>query len=131
MGILAATEALRSTVTVHGGASLGVLMSANVATEEYYLAQGLARGLDCANIDHRLREQDFSDDQARARMAAFSTAMSVIDDADLILLVGSNIRHEAPLLGQRVRKAWRKGARIAALNPVDWNFNFDLEDKFI
>ena len=37
--------------------------------------------------------------------------MAAIDTADAILLVGSNIRHEAPLLGQRVRKAWRKGAQ--------------------
>ncbi len=130
-GIVAAVEALRSTVTAHGGASLGMLMSASVATEEYYLAQTLVRGLDCANIDHRLREQDFSDDKADTRTAAFSTPIAAIDDADLILLIGSNVRHEAPLLGQRVRKAWRKGAYIAALNPVDWNFPFDLESKFI
>jgi len=130
-GIRAATEALRETVTNHGGSQLGALMSAGVSTEEYYLAQRLLRGLDSQNIDYRLREQDFSDDQSRVQGAAFTTPMATIDTADVILLVGSNIRHEAPLLGQRVRKAWRNGAKISAVNPVDWNLNFSLENALI
>jgi len=130
-GIRAATEALRSTVTNHGGEQLGVLMSASVSTEEYYLAQRLVRGLDCQNIDYRLREQDFSDDKSRIQGAAFAAPMADIDTADVILLVGSNIRHEAPLLGQRVRKAWRRGAKISAVNPVDWNLNFNLDHALI
>ncbi len=63
--------------------------------------------------------------------APFQTSMAAIDDAKSILLIGSNIRHEAPILGQRVRKAWRKGAQVAALNPVDWNLHFTLTDKLI
>lgn len=130
-GIRAATEALRSAVSTHGGEQLGALMSAGVSTEEYYLAQRLVRGLDCQNIDYRLREQDFSDDQSRSHGAAFSTPMAAIDVADIILLVGSHIQHEAPLLGQRVRKAWRRGAKISALNPVNWNLNFSLDNSLI
>ena len=130
-GIRATVKALRSAVTSHGGDQLGVLMSPSVSTEEYYLAQRLVRGLDCHNIDTRLREQDFSDDKSRHHGAAFATPMADIDNADVILLVGSNIRHEAPLLGQRVRKAWRNGAKISAVNPVDWNFNFALVNPLI
>ncbi|MCW8925904.1 MAG: NADH-quinone oxidoreductase subunit NuoG [Xanthomonadales bacterium] len=130
-GIKAASRALRSTVSEYGAKLLGVLMSASASTEEYFLAQRLARGLDCANIDHRLREQDFSDDAARTGPTAFSSAMAAIDDSDAILLVGSHIRQEAPILGQRVRKAWRRGATVAALNPVDWNFHFTVADKVI
>ena len=130
-GIRVASKALRRAVTAHGGSNLGVLLSASASTEEYFLARRLAHGLDCPNIDHRLREQDFSDDQARDQAVGFQSPMAAIDDADRILLLGCNIRHEAPILGQRVRKAWRKGAQIAALNPVDWNFHFALANKFI
>ena len=130
-GIRVAKEALRGAVTEHGGDSLGVLMSASSSTEEYYLAQRLARGLDCPNIDHRGREQDFTDDCARSQARAFQSSMAAIDVADTILLIGSNIRHEAPILGQRVRKAWRRGAQVAALNPVDWNFHFNLANKIV
>jgi NADH-quinone oxidoreductase subunit G len=130
-GIRVASKALRRAVTAYGGSSLAVLMSGSASTEEYFLAQRLARGLDCPNIDHRLREQDFSDDKARGQAAGFQSPMAAIDDADRILLIGCNIRHEAPILGQRVRKAWRKGAQIAALNSVDWNFHFALANKII
>jgi len=124
--IQATARALRNNVSEHGAEQLGVMMSASASTEEYFLAQRLARGLDCPNIDHRLREQDFSDDPARTQPVAFSTSMTAIDEADSIVLIGSDIRREAPILGQRVRKAWRRGARVAALNPVDWNFHFTL-----
>jgi NADH-quinone oxidoreductase subunit G len=130
-GIRVASKALHHTVTAHGAADLAVLMSASVSTEEYFLAQRLARGLDCPNIDHRLREQDFSDDRASSQSIAFQAPMAEIDDAKTILLIGSNIRHEAPILGQRVRKAWRNGAQVAALNPVDWNFHFELANRLI
>ncbi len=130
-GIEAAAKALRRTVTAHGGTELGVLMSASVSTEEYFLAQRLARGLDCPNIDHRLRQQDFADDKMRSMAAGFESPMAAIDQADRILLIGSNIRHEAPLLGQRVRTAWRRGAQLAVVNPVDWNFHFAVQDKII
>ena len=130
-GIRVAVKALRKSVTAHGGANLGVLMSASASTQEHFLARRLAGGLDCTNMDYRLREQDFSDDKARGGVASFQTPMSAIDDAETILLIGSNIRHEAPILGQRVRKAWRTGAQVVALNPVDWNFHFELADKLI
>ena len=130
-GLRVASEALRGAVTAYGGANLAVLMSPSVSTEEYFLAQRLARGLDCPNIDHRLREQDFGDDKACNQARAFQSPMAAIDAADTILLIGSNIRHEAPILGQRVRKAWRKGAQVAALNPIDWNFHFTLANKLI
>jgi len=130
-GIRAAAEALRGAVSRHGGEQLGVLMSAGASTEEYYLAQRLARGLGCHNIDHRLRQQDFSDDKSRTQASGFETPMTAIDTAKVILLIGSNIRFEAPLLGQRVRKAWRSGAKISAINPVDWSFNFTLTNALI
>ena len=130
-GIRVAVKALRKSVTAHGAANLGVLMSASASTQEHFLARRLASGLDCPNMDYRLREQDFSDDKARGKVASFQTPMSAIDDAETILLIGSNIRHEAPILGQRVRKASRKGAKVAALNPVDWNFHFELADKLV
>jgi len=130
-GLRVASESMRNAVTAHGGTGLGVLMSASVSTEEHFLAQRLARGLDCPNIDYRLREQDFNDDKTRSQAAAFQSPMAAIDAADTILLIGSNIRHEAPILGQRVRKAWRSGAQVAALNPVDWNFHFTLANKLI
>ncbi len=130
-GIRVATKALHAAVSNHGGNDLGVLMSANVSTEEYFLARRLATGMDCPNIDCRGREQDFEDDTVRDHTTAFQSSLTTIDSADTIVLIGSNIRHEAPILGQRVRKAWRNGAQVAVLNPVDWNFHFTPVEKII
>ena len=51
---------------------------------------------------------------------------------DAIFLVGSNIRHDQPILGHHVRTAWRKGgAQIMDLNPVAYDFTFDLAERLI
>ena len=130
-GLTAAAQALGSVTEKHGASALGILMSAGALTEEYFLAQRLARGLGCQNIDHRLREQDFRDDAAQPTAPVFQASVTELEQAGAILLVGSNIRHEAPILGHRVRKAWRAGASISALNPLDWNFHFETGQKII
>jgi NADH-quinone oxidoreductase subunit G len=123
--------ALRGAVDRHGAEQLGFLMSPSASTEEYFLAQSLARGLGCGNIDHRLRERDFSDDAARPRSPAFVMSLADIGRSDAILLLGCNPRQEAPLVGHRVRQAWRGGARVAVINPLDWPFTFDTSHDAI
>ena len=125
-GIAAAAAALRE-----AGESLNVMMGASSASEDYFLAQRVSRGLGSNNIDHRLREQDFSDDAARQTSPRFARSVAGMQQADALLLLGSNIRHEAPILGHRVRKAWRAGASVSAINPIDWDFHFDLRHKLI
>ncbi len=126
-GIQAAVEAISGVP----GEELGVLMGPSAASEEYFLAQKLARSIGCSNIDHRLREIDFSDDAARPTAPRFEATVAGLGQAGAVLLVGSNIRLEAPILGHRVRQAWRAGAPVMAVNPVDWDFHFDLAGKVI
>lgn len=47
----------------------------------------------------------------------FNSSISGIDSADLILLIGTNPRSEAPVLNARLRKAWLGGAKIASIGP--------------
>jgi NADH dehydrogenase/NADH:ubiquinone oxidoreductase subunit G len=54
-----------------------------------------------------------------------------MEAADAVLLVACNPRHEAPILGHRLRKAWLKGAVISCINPLDWEFVFDTRNKLI
>src|SRR5690606_24262866 len=54
-----------------------------------------------------------------------------IEKADAIVIVGSQLRHELPLVHQRVRKAWRAGAKVHVINPVDFEFTFDIAHKSI
>ncbi len=116
-------------VTVAGilrdaGEGAGMLMSPSAASEEYYLAQSLMRGLGSGNIDHRLRQADFCDDDAAPLIPAFEMKVADIENADVILLAGCNPRLEAPIIGHRVRQAWRKGAKVSVYNPLDWPLHF-------
>eukprot|EP00963_Diacronema_lutheri_P008528 scaffold762_cov363-Pavlova_lutheri.AAC.15 len=47
----------------------------------------------------------------------FNSSISGVDSADLVLLVGTNPRCEAPVLNARLRKAWLGGAKIASIGP--------------
>ncbi|MDX1571587.1 MAG: molybdopterin-dependent oxidoreductase, partial [Xanthomonadales bacterium] len=105
---------------------IGCLVSPRATNEELYLAQKITRDLGSQNIDHRLRQVDFSDQEAAPLAPGMGLPIKELAQADGILLIGSNIRHEQPILGHKVRQAWREGARVAAINPVDYKFHFDL-----
>ncbi|PUB19081.1 NADH-quinone oxidoreductase subunit NuoG [Yoonia sediminilitoris] len=48
-----------------------------------------------------------------------------IDDAEMIMLIGTNPRDEAPVLNARIRKAWSRGAKVARIGP-DADLTFDV-----
>jgi NADH-quinone oxidoreductase subunit G len=47
----------------------------------------------------------------------FNTTIAGTETADAILLVGTNLRWEAPLVNTRIRKAIKKGAKVFAIGP--------------
>jgi NADH-quinone oxidoreductase subunit G len=114
-----AAEGLRA----QGGDDLSILVHPATSNEEGALLRRLADGLGCDSLDHRLGLADFADAPLARR---FELPLPEVETANAILLLGCNPRLEAPLLGHRVRKAWKRGARIAAINPVDFDFTFDL-----
>jgi NADH-quinone oxidoreductase subunit G len=105
---------------------LGVLASPASTTEELYLAARIARGLGSNNIDHRLRQRDFRDQAADPVFPALGTRIAEIDALEALLIIGSNLRREAPILAHRVRKAARHGAKVAMLNPARFTYLFPL-----
>jgi NADH-quinone oxidoreductase subunit G len=54
-----------------------------------------------------------------------------IEELDRILLIGSNIRNEHPLLAQRFRKAVANGAELSIVSPLDNNPLMDVAHKVI
>lgn len=123
-GLAAAADILRG----NSGDALGVLAHPATSNEEGLLLAKLAAGLGSGNLDHRIHQRDFSDG---AVAEPFAMPLAEIEQADVIVLFGSNIRHELPLLHQRIRKANRKGAKVHAVNPVDFEFTFELASKQI
>ena len=54
---------------------------------------------------------------------AFNSTLAGIEEADCILIVGSQVRDEAPLVNTRLRKAAKRGARIFIVGP-EWETTF-------
>ena len=106
---------------------LGVLASPTSTLEELHLLARITRGLGSANLDHRLRRLDFRD-QARDPVFPWLGAdIAAIEQADALLVVGSNLRAEAPLLAHRVRKAaTKKGAKVSFINNQAYEYLFPV-----
>ena len=126
-----AADGLKRIVQAHGVKQLSALASPSSTVEEFYLLQKLMRGLGSSNIDHRLREVDFSDQDARPLAPITDLTLSELSDATSILLIGSNLQKEQPMAAIQVRKAAIKQATIMAINPVDYRFSFDVTVKQI
>jgi len=64
------------------------------------------------------RQGGLSYDTSSLSAANFNTGIANLETADVILLVGTNLRWEAPLINTRVQKAVRKkGAKVFAIGP--------------
>ena len=109
------------------GAELATLTSASATVEELYLLAKLTRALGSSNIDHRLRQTDFRDQAADPTAPSLGgLAIADIDKLDGLLVVGSNLRREVPVLAHRVRKAAKKGAKVSFLNPTRFDYLFPV-----
>ena len=106
---------------------LGVLTNSTGTLEELYLAARLARGLNTHNVDHRLRQRDFRDQDADPVFPGLGMALAEVDALQGLLIVGSNLRREVPLLAHRVRKAAIRGAQVAFLNPARFPYLFAVK----
>jgi NADH-quinone oxidoreductase subunit G len=109
------------------GAELATLASGSATVEELYLLGRLTRALGSSNIDHRLRQADFRDQAADpAAPGLGGLSIAGIDQLDALLIVGSNLRREAPVLAHRVRKAAKRGAKVSFLNPIRFDYLFPV-----
>ncbi len=127
-----AAEGLKKIADAHGADKLGALASYSATTEEHYLLQKVMRGIGSNNIDHRLHQVDFRDQNHLPAYPALGQAIADLETIDAALLIGSNIRKAQPMLAHRLRKAVaNNGAQIMAINPVDYDFAFPLSAKSI
>lgn len=110
------------------GSELGVLVHPASSNEEGDLLIRLARGLGTTHVDHRLRQLDFADN---AVAQPFALPVAEVDQIRAALLVGSDLRYEMPLLNHRLHQATKQGARVYAVNPAHFDFNYALAGESI
>jgi NADH-quinone oxidoreductase subunit G len=128
VALTAAAEGLQKAAAAHGGAAVGFLGSPMATVEELYLLAQIARGLRSPNIDHRLRQLDFRAQGSDAAFPNLGLKIADVERLDGVLVIGSNLRHEMPLLAHRIRKAAVRnaGAKVAFLNPRRFDYMFPV-----
>ena len=126
-----AAEGIRAVIDAHGADQMGVLVSPDATLEEMLLTQAVARGVGINNIDHRLRQVDFTDQDTAPLCPTLGQSVEALESVDAALVVGSNPRKDQPIIGHRLRKAAVAGAQVMFVNPIDYEFLFDVHAKAV
>jgi NADH-quinone oxidoreductase subunit G len=110
------------------GSAAGALVSPGTTVEEGYLLTRLFDHLGSANLDHRLRQRDFRAQAGDPAFPALGVSLADLETQEQILVVGSNLRRELPLVAHRVRKAALRGAGVHFINPARYPYLFPTGD---
>jgi NADH-quinone oxidoreductase subunit G len=102
-----------------------VLASPHSTLEELFLASKLGPA------DFRLRQCDFSADGKRGGIPWLGMPVSELDKLDRVLVVGSFLRKDHPLLAHRLRQAAKRRAQIHMLHSVDDDWLMPIASKKI
>ncbi|MGA7984446.1 MAG: NADH-quinone oxidoreductase subunit NuoG, partial [Burkholderiales bacterium] len=111
------------------GADLGALGSPHSTLEELYLLARLAGGLG-GGADFRLRQSDFSAD-GKGGVPWLGMPVAELETLDRVLVVGSFLRKDHPLIAHRLRQAAKRGAQIHVLHSVDDDWLMPVASKKI
>jgi len=112
-------HAFKDVAQNHGPAALGALAAPQATLEELFLTQKLLRGIGSDNVDFRLRQSDFSLDGKRAGAPWLGMRIAELNALDRVLVVGSFLRKDHPLIAQRLRQAVKRGCQVSIVHSAD------------
>jgi NADH-quinone oxidoreductase subunit G len=117
-----ASDALKRIQSVYGSEQIGFLASPLSTCEELFSLKSLAILMGSANVDTRLRRKDFSLDTKQKGAFWLGHPIVELDSLRAAWVVGADLRSDHPLIAQRIRKAAKAGAKVAALSftKQDW-----------
>ncbi len=104
----------------------GCFVSPGATVEEAFLWQTLAAEIGVRNIDYRLRRADFVAAAGEPLIPNLGMRIADLERQQAILLIGSDIRNEAPILAHRVRKAAVAGATVGSIDTAERQYRFDI-----
>ena len=109
-------EAFAAIKAIDAGSSVAAIAGDLADCETMFAAKALVNALGGTLLEGRQTGLDY--DVTSLSAVNFNTTIAEAENADVILLVGTNLRWEAPLINTRVRKAvWKKGAKVFAIGP--------------
>jgi NADH-quinone oxidoreductase subunit G len=101
-----------------GAAQIGALATEYATLEELALLGRVVRGLGSENIDARLYQTDVKLDAALTGVPWLGMPIAALDTLDRVLVVGSFLRKDHPLMAQRLRQAAKRGTQISAIDTA-------------
>jgi NADH-quinone oxidoreductase subunit G len=122
---------LQKAATQRGAQHMGALCSPSATVEEMYLLQKIFRDLGSNNVDHRLRQIDFSDQDVAPLYPWLGQSIEHLEQVDAALLIGASVRKEQPIAAHRLRKAALAGAKVMLLSALDHEYRFPLAGKIV
>ena len=108
------------TISAESGAeSIGALAHPISSSEELHLLQKLVRGLGSSQIDTRLRQMDI---KAAASAPWLGMPITKLSELDRVLIVGSFLRKDQPVIAARIRTASKRGLQVMRIDAGgdDW-----------
>ena len=107
-------------------AKIGALVGDLAAVEEIFALKTFLDGIGVIHLDCRQDGARLDPSLGRASYL-FNATIAGVDEADSLLIVGSNPRKEAPVLNARIRKRWLKGGFKVSLvgEKVDLTYDYD------
>lgn len=115
----------------HGAEAIGALATPHQTLEELHLLQKLLRSFGSGNVDFRLRQTDFSADGKRAGVPWLGMSITDFAQLDRVLVIGSTLRKDHPLLAHRLRQATKKKTELSIIHAVDDDLLMRVANKAI
>ena len=117
--LAAVAKGLKNVRTMRGARALGALAAPHSTLEELYLLGKLMRGIGSQNVDFRLRQSDFSADGKQGGAPWLGMKIADIGSLERVLVVGSFLRKDHPLLANRLRQAAKRGQQVNLIHCAD------------
>ncbi len=117
-------EAFAAIKAVDAGSSVAAVAGDLTDCETMYAAKALLADMGSILLEGRQTGMDY--DTSSLAAVNFNTTIAGVERADAILLVGTNLRWEAPLVNTRIRKAIKRGAKVFGIGP-ETDLTYPLE----
>ncbi len=114
-------EAFAAVAKVKPGKDVAVIAGDMVDCETMFAAKALAGALGSSLLEGR--QTGLAYDCSNLAAVNFNSGLAGIETADVVLIVGSHVRWEAPLVNTRLLKAAKRGAKIFVVGP-EWETTY-------
>ena len=108
-------DAFDAISAINAGDSVAAVAGDLLDCETMYAAKALVRSMGSSLLEGR--QTGLTYDTSSLSAVNFNTTIAGIEHADVIVLIGTNLRWEAPLVNTRIRKAIKRGAKVFAIGP--------------